>query len=220
MGTTPISGFPYPVDTDAFLVHTAIQNLAKAIEEKAFMTFTSASDRTTKVPVPVVAMVSFRTDAGVFEYYNGSAWAPYVDYTSLGRTKSVKPTAYALTISTTSFTSYTGASITFPKLFAASNLRIHVEHSAYIGATDLTGTQLYAAVSFNGTDYAVNASYKFDVVSAHESFLGTVDLGAGVAAGNYTLQLKYKLVSATGGRVIKFDTNDQLFMSVEEIQAL
>ena len=219
MGSSPISGFPYPNSGDSPLVHTAIQALATAIEKKAVMVFSGTSDRTTKVPSPITGMFCYRTDTGAFEFYNGSAWKTFVGYDSLARTKSIRPAAATINITSTSFVSYPSASITFPKLYAASYLRFHVEHSAYIGAGDPTGTELYVAVSFNGSDNQVN-TFMFGVVGAHQTFNGTVDLGAGVAAGNYTSQLKYKLVSATGGRVIKMDANDQLFMSVEEIQAL
>lgn len=219
MGTTPISGLPYPNLGDSPLVHTAIQALAVAVEKGAVMRFSSASDRTTKVPSPIEGMFSYRLDTHVYEYYNGSAWTGFIGYSSLPRKKSIRPAAATLNVTSTSFVSYPSASITFSKLYAASYLEFHVEHSAYIGAGDPTGTELYVAVSFNGSDNQVN-TFMFGVVSAHQSFLGTVDLGAGVAAGSYTTQLKYKLVSATGGRVIKFDANDQLFFSVEEIQAL
>lgn len=183
------------------------------------MVFTGVADRTAKVPSPIEGMFCYRLDTHGYEYYNGSAWTSFIGYTSLPRTKSIRPAAATLNVTSTSFVSYPSATITMSKLYTASYLRFHVEHSAFIGGGDPTGTELYVAVSFNGSDNQVN-TFMFGVVGAHQTFLGTVDLGAGVAAGSYSTQLKYKLVSATGGRVIKFDANDQLFFSVEEVQAL
>jgi hypothetical protein len=48
--------------------------LAQAIEKKLVMVFTSAADRTTRVPSPTSGMFSVRTDTHVVEVYDGSAW--------------------------------------------------------------------------------------------------------------------------------------------------
>jgi len=72
--TTANQGLPVPVTGDDPDVVGDVTALAQAIEKKLVMVFSSASDRTSKVPSPTSGMFSVRTDADIVEYYDGAAW--------------------------------------------------------------------------------------------------------------------------------------------------
>lgn len=51
-------------------------DMQRFVQDQTVMVFTSASARTTALGTAVSeGMVSYRTDGGILEYYNGSAWA-------------------------------------------------------------------------------------------------------------------------------------------------
>jgi hypothetical protein len=216
---TNISQLPYPAGATEPPAASQIQALAVAAERVGVMKFASAAARSSALPAPTAGMLSYRTDTASFEYYNGTAWTALFGYNTLARTKSIRPTTVNMDITSTSFVNYAPGTMSFTKLYAQSMIRLHVEHSGYIPAGSLTGTELYCAISFNGTDWQF-ADFSFGNAGSHQTFVGTYDVGAGVAANTYPLQLKYRLAASGTGRVIRFDSNDPCFVSAEEIQAL
>lgn len=102
MPNTPKQGLPYPALSDAANGPVAFQNLALAVEGKLVQVYASAADRTAKQTAPTAGMLSFLTDTGRFELYNGTAWVALQSLTNSTFTQSsagsgnwIKPTGPA-----------------------------------------------------------------------------------------------------------------------------
>jgi hypothetical protein len=86
MASTNLQALPYPAATAVPNVPVDIQALAVAIEPKLNMRFATAAARTSAFSAagisPAQGMLSYRDDAGYWEYYNASAgaWRVYGQY--------------------------------------------------------------------------------------------------------------------------------------------
>src|SRR5690349_7924318 len=83
MATEPLQAAPYPVGTDAPDGPTQIQALATWAARRVNMVFPSAAARTAALAAAAVSaaegMQSYRTDADVWEEFDGSGWVPLVE---------------------------------------------------------------------------------------------------------------------------------------------
>lgn len=53
----------------------AAADLNDYLMDQAVMVFANASARSGAILAPETGMLTYRTDAGIYEFYNGSAWA-------------------------------------------------------------------------------------------------------------------------------------------------
>lgn len=72
MGTTPLSGLPYPEATETPFVHIDMKELADATDAKLFVECTSSSR-----PPHRVGRRIFETDTKLSQISDGTAWVPY-----------------------------------------------------------------------------------------------------------------------------------------------
>jgi hypothetical protein len=72
---SPIQGFRYP-DPNEFLkdVPQFIENLARDVEKRVVMIFTSQSDRSAKLTSPVSGQLTWRQDTQILEVFDGSSY--------------------------------------------------------------------------------------------------------------------------------------------------
>lgn len=86
MATTSLQALPYPAASAAPNVPADIQALAVGIESKLPMVFATAAARTSAFTAagisPTAGMLSYRNDAGYWEYWNAgaAAWRVYGQY--------------------------------------------------------------------------------------------------------------------------------------------
>lgn len=109
--TTPIQALPIPILSDVANVPLHVQNLAQALEKQLVMVFASAASRTTAIPSPVDGMLSYRTDAKIYESYNVTA-AAWVRLGTPGQ--QIQHGTFSYTIAAGVGT----ATVTFPVAFA------------------------------------------------------------------------------------------------------
>lgn len=109
------------------------------------------------------------------------------------------------------FVDYGTVSTTGTKTVSSSRLLVAWSSSWF---TDTSGTVAEFGIGFNGTDtacgiYYANTRLRHDVVS------GVIAVGSGVAAGSYTLQLRWRRSDGTGSCSV--DASDFGSISVIEV---
>ena len=76
--TTSNQGIRIPQSTDDPDVVGDLGNAVADIEVRLVMVFTSATDRSTRVPAPTEGMFSYLKDVNKHYYYDGTAWQALV----------------------------------------------------------------------------------------------------------------------------------------------
>ncbi len=134
---------------------------------------------------------------------------------ALAQAKIVSHT-FAAGITTTSATYASlpvATSVSFTKLFAATALRI--DFCTYPWVSVAVATELMFGVLINGVDYDVSHAW-VNEASIRRLSSGVARVAAGLAAGTYTIQPRWRRVSGTGTG--NLDTISRLYMLVTEVK--
>lgn len=103
-------------------------------------------------------------------------------------------------------------SVSFTKRLTSTAIRIDL-HATVQPTTAATAVRF--AVLINGTDYDV-ASFVCNSANARDQVSGTAIVASGLAAGTYTVQIRWKR-NAGAGTVQRFITDDWQSMTVTEV---
>lgn len=119
--------------------------------------------------------------------------------------------AGAGTTTSSSYADVAGStSVSFTKLQASTAIVAAVSLNCYI--TGATNTPVSVALSINATDYEIY-EYFLNDISKHYPTNGYRRV-TGVAAGTYTVQVRWKRVSGSG--TVTTDVNDWVSVSLQE----
>jgi len=117
------------------------------------------------------------------------------------------------TTTSSSYADLTGWSVSFQKLYTVTKVRFELAIPAYVQTSGSTAVAI--AIRMNSVDYEV-CSRLYNDVSVRD-WIGGVRLdAAGVAAGTYTCQARWKRVSGTG--TVTLDSSSRIYMHVCEVR--
>lgn len=106
----------------------------------------------------------------------------------------------------------TNTSVSFTKKLASTAIRIDLHVTA---GSSASATTMVIGVQINSVDYDV-IQFKSDVANARFSLSGTAIVAAGLAAGTYTVQIRWKRTNGAG-TVQRFISDDWQSMTVAEV---
>lgn len=189
------------------------------VRDQVVTPFASASARTSAITSPVEGMVTYLADSDTLWIYTGSAWIPAV---ATPNPVGVSQAATSSGSDTTTSDTYanmagTGAvtSFSFTKLVASTRVRIAMSVTFFTSAITTGGM---FGVNINSTDYdVVRHSHNTAGASVHLTANGFAFVAAGLAAGTYTVQGRWKRTVAAG--TLTRDNNDWLAIEAMEVQA-
>jgi hypothetical protein len=189
------------------------------VRDQVVSPFASASARTSAITSPVEGMVSYLADSDTLWYYSGSAWIPIG---ALPNPVGASQAATSAGSDTTTSDTYvnlagTGAvtSVSFTKLVSTTRIRVALAGTFFTSAAT-TGAMF--GVNIGGTDYdVIRHSHNTAGTSIRLPFSGFAFVAAGVAAGNYTVQGRWRRTAGAG--TLTRDNNDWLSIEAMEVQA-
>lgn len=149
MSQTSSQGFRYPAGGDAPSGPLALQHLAEDAEAHGVSYFTSAADRTSKLPSPVAGQLAYLRDVKRYEFWDGSRWSLNVPLPVQSlQVSSPSSATYGATLNT--FVDFTSAQwpaaacVVPPSGIVEAGIRAHLTNT-------VTGTALIrAALRFTG----------------------------------------------------------------------
>jgi hypothetical protein len=106
----------------------------------------------------------------------------------------------ANTTSSASFVNMGSVAVSVKKLYAATRIKIDFEASMFLS---IAGTALDYGILFNGTDTVI--AHSGFTTTERAMFGGTLLLGAGLAAGTYVIQARWRRTAGTGVLTQNFD---------------
>lgn len=177
------------------------------VRDQVVTPFATAAARSSAITSPVEGMLSFRTDADAFEFYNATAWsflgpAIFKGYHAFG--------TLSVSVTGTSYADVTGPSVAITKKNADTSLAVLLLLSGF-GTT--TGFAVQLGVSVAGSDYDIS-QMTINTASQHQSHVGA-RLISGIAAGAQTVQLRGK--NNTGSKTFSIDSGDTVSLIVAEV---
>ena len=76
---TPDQGLVLPTSTDGDNVPQSLDDYNDGVESRLVKRYSSSADRTTRNPTPNEGELSYLTSTGLYDTYDGSAWAELLD---------------------------------------------------------------------------------------------------------------------------------------------
>jgi hypothetical protein len=185
------------------------------LESRLVKRYASVADRTARNPLPQLNELSVRTDApGIFQYWNGSAW---VQISALCNPVGISLVAASDSTTSDTYVNLAGAgatSFSFTKLATSTRIRLQMSATFFSSVTTM-GPQF--GVNINSVDYDVcRLSQNLPAASVHLLATGFAYVPAGVAAGTYTVQGRWRRLVAGG--TLSRDGNDWLSIEAMEVQ--
>lgn len=210
MPTSLINGYTTPEATAKFVTHEDLAKLVKQMTQGDIMRFANAAERTaifgTLKVSPPKGSISHLLDNDRHFRWSGSAWLPLeANSDTVNGASGGGNTTSATYVDMPSGSALSG----FTKLAAGTQLHIAM---ALTGFATVGSTVSRFAVNISGTDYDVTQLFFNNV--EHLPVSGFRKVPAGIAAGVYTIQGRWRRVSGTG--TLTTNVDDWFSMTVEE----